>query len=78
MVARAPQSFYLQDILSVHRKARADGLEFIDCCTMMSHFGHSLHTITGPMENIKITTPMDFFVFKALIEADSDPLRTTL
>jgi D-ribitol-5-phosphate cytidylyltransferase len=29
----------------------------------MSHYGYKLATIIGPMENIKITTPNDFFVF---------------
>ena len=34
----------------------------------MSHYGYKLGTIFGPMENIKITTPTDFFVFKAMVE----------
>ena len=73
LVARAPQSFFIKDILSAHRRARTDNLYFIDCCTMMSYYGHHLHTIIGPVENIKITTPIDFILFKALIEADKDP-----
>lgn len=69
MVARAPQSFYLADILSAHERALAEGKrDFIDSCSMMSHFGHKLSTITGPMENIKITTPTDFFIFRAMVE----------
>lgn len=68
-VARAPQSFLLRDILNVHRKARAEGrTDFIDSCTMMSHYGYRLSTIMGPMENIKITTPTDFFMFRAMAE----------
>lgn len=69
LIARAPQSFYLSDILQAHRKAKADGInDFIDSCTMMSHYGHKMATIIGPMENIKITTPTDYFVFKAMVE----------
>lgn len=69
LIARAPQSFYLCDILQAHRKALAEGRhDFIDSCTMMSHYGHSLSTIIGPMENIKITTPTDFFIFRAMVE----------
>lgn len=68
-VARAPQSFYLKDIIEAHRRALIEGKhEFIDCCTMMNHYGHHLHTIEGPEENIKITTPTDYFLFKALIK----------
>lgn len=69
LIARAPQSFRLMDILNAHRKAREKGQDdFIDSCSMMSYYGHTLHTIIGPMENIKITTPTDFFIFRAMVE----------
>ena len=69
LIARAPQCFYLSDILEAHIKAIKEGRnDFIDSCTMMSYYGHRMHTIIGPMENIKITTPTDFFVFKAMVE----------
>ena len=69
LIARAPQSFYLKDILGAHRKAIQEGRnDFIDSCTMMSHYGYRMNTIIGPMENIKITTPADYFIFKAMIE----------
>ena len=69
LIARAPQSFILKDILSAHRKAIAEGRhDFIDSCTMMSHYGYKLGLIEGPMENIKITTPTDFFIFRAMVE----------
>ncbi len=69
LIARAPQTFVLKDILSAHRQAQSEGKkEFIDSCTMMSHYGHEMHTIIGPMENIKITTPTDFFIFRAMVE----------
>lgn len=69
LIARAPQSFYLMDILKAHRQARAEGRhDFIDSCSMMHHYGHKLGRVIGPMENIKITTPTDYFVFKAMVE----------
>lgn len=69
LIARAPQSFLLEDILSAHEQARKEGIHnFIDSCTMMSHYGYQMNTILGPMENIKITTPTDFFVFRAMVE----------
>lgn len=69
LIARAPQSFVLRDILSAHEQARKEGRhDFIDSCTMMSYYGHHMHTIIGPMENIKITTPTDFFIFRAMVE----------
>ncbi len=69
LIARAPQSFHLSDIMTAHRRAISEGMhDFIDSCTMMSHYGYTLKTIIGPMENIKITTPTDFFIFRAMIE----------
>lgn len=69
LIARAPQSFLLKDIIAVHRKAIDEGRnDFIDSCTMMSYYGHRMNTIIGPMENIKITTPTDYFIFKAMVE----------
>lgn len=68
LIARAPQSFILHDILTAHEQARKEGRhDFIDSCTMMSYYGHHMHTIIGPMENIKITTPTDFFIFRAMV-----------
>lgn len=69
LIARAPQSFFLKDILSAHHHAIEEAKNnFIDSCTMMSYYGHKINTIIGPMENIKITTPTDYFVFKAMVE----------
>lgn len=69
MIARAPQSFYLRNILDAHEKARAEGRhDHIDSCSMMSYYGYKLGRVIGPMENIKITTPTDFFLFKAMVE----------
>ncbi len=68
LIARAPQSFMLGDIMKSHRRAIEEGRhDFIDSCTMMSHYGYRLGTVIGPMENIKITTPTDFFIFRAMV-----------
>jgi 2-C-methyl-D-erythritol 4-phosphate cytidylyltransferase len=32
-------------------------------------FSYELHTIRGTAENIKITMPADYFMFKTIIEA---------
>lgn len=70
LVARAPQCFPLGKLLSVHRRAIEEGIHnFVDTCSMMHHYGHSFHTVKGAMENIKLTTPADYFMFRAIIEA---------
>ena len=68
-MAKAPQSFYLKDILEAHEKANRDGLDFIDSATMMQHYNYTLYTVEGSQENIKITTPSDFYMFRALVDA---------
>ncbi|MDE6867085.1 MAG: 2-C-methyl-D-erythritol 4-phosphate cytidylyltransferase [Muribaculaceae bacterium] len=69
IIARAPQTFRLKDIISAHRRAKKEGkTDFIDSCSMMSYYGDKIHFVMGPIENVKITTPMDFFLFRALLE----------
>ena len=69
-VARAPQSFWLKDILVAHEKALSEGItNCIDSCTMMQHYGFNLFLVDGPGENIKITTPEDFYTMRAILEA---------
>lgn len=67
--AKAPQCFYLGELLSAHEKARTDGnTNMIDSASLMQFYGHELYTVQGNFDNIKITTPADFYTFKALYE----------
>lgn len=66
--ARAPQTFVLKDILTAHLDAQKEELSFIDSATLMAHYGHKLHIVEGPVNNIKITTPIDYFIFKAILD----------
>ncbi|RHJ61601.1 2-C-methyl-D-erythritol 4-phosphate cytidylyltransferase [Ligilactobacillus salivarius] len=69
-LARAPQSFYLNDILNAHERAISENrFDFIDSCSMLTHYGKKLYLIDGPQENIKITTPDDFYTTRALLDA---------
>lgn len=72
-LARAPQSFYLDEILTAHRKSMAEKLPgFIDSCSLMQYYGKKLYLIEGPQENIKITTPDDFYTMRALLDAKEE------
>lgn len=69
-IARAPQSFILEDIMQAHNRAIKDNeLGMIDSASLMLHYGYTLHTVNGPIENIKITTPFDFYVFRTIFQA---------
>lgn len=68
-MVRAPQSFYLKDIVDAQEKAFEEKHDFIDSASMMQYYGYTLHTVMGLPENIKITTPNDFYTFRALVDA---------
>ncbi len=72
-VAKAPQSFWLDDILSAHNRAiESNKYDFIDSCSMMQYYGYNLFMIDGPYENIKITTPDDFYTMRAILQVRED------
>ncbi|MBM4883345.1 2-C-methyl-D-erythritol 4-phosphate cytidylyltransferase [Vibrio parahaemolyticus] len=72
-LAKAPQSFYLRDILKVHRQAHEDCYtEAIDSCSLMTKYGYDVRLVSGISENIKITSPIDFFIFKAIIDTQEN------
>lgn len=68
-LAKAPQSFYFREIWAVHQKAQEDGFKSIDSSHLLNHYGHTLHTVESTPYNIKIATPSDYYVFRALYEA---------
>ena len=68
-LAKAPQCFFLEDIYANHLKAKDEGRsDFIDSASLMHHYGTALHTVEGNADNIKITTPADFYTFRALYD----------
>ena len=73
--AKAPQAFVLKDILKSHELAKKEGKYFIDSASMMQHYGYDLWTFECSADNIKITTPIDFFVFKGLIGANDEDVK---
>ncbi len=69
-LARAPQAFWLNEIMEIHNKSISDGKhDYIDSASMMLAYGYSLYTVDGPTENIKVTNPSDFYVCRALMDA---------
>ena len=63
-MAKAPQCFILDDILKAHEDSIQSGkYNYIDSASMMIAHGFKLHTIFGEPENIKITTPSDYYMF---------------
>ncbi len=68
-MAKAPQSFRLGELLKVHQESVDSGMkDCIDTAYLMQLSGIDVYTVEGSAENIKITTPNDFYTFRALME----------
>lgn len=67
-LARAPQGFWAGELAAAHEKAMKDGISFIDSISLMAHYGYEVFTVDGPIENIKITSPRDFFALKGYMD----------
>lgn len=68
-IIRAPQTFYLKDIWNVHKRAKAEGFKAIDSADLMQHYSYPLHIVEGFSYNIKITSPSDYYIFRAIYDA---------
>ena len=69
--AQAPQSFRLDDVLSAHEEIlkTPTGYEnMVDQCTIYTTLGRKVHMIEGNRGNIKVTTPEDVYMFRALLQ----------
>ena len=68
-MAKAPQSFKLGELYKVHQEAIDSGVtDCIDTAYLMQQHGYNVYTVEGSPENIKITTPTDFYTFRALMD----------
>lgn len=68
-IAKAPQSFYFGDILKLYDMAYNDKLKTIDSSHLCSKYQVPMHIIISTKNNLKITEPADFYIYRALYEA---------
>lgn len=69
--AQAPQSFRLGELLAAHEVVRKDNPDYtglVDSCSLMRSIGMDVAILKGPRSNIKVTTPEDIYIFKAMLE----------
>lgn len=60
-------------LLAAHDHAREENINsYIDSATLMQAEGYKLFPVMGKPENIKITTPSDFYTFRAIVEAEEN------
>ncbi|MFR3530186.1 MAG: 2-C-methyl-D-erythritol 4-phosphate cytidylyltransferase [Lachnospiraceae bacterium] len=69
--AQAPQSFRLGEIVKAHeevRKVNPGYQDIADSCYLYRSLGKEVHIIEGNRGNIKVTTPEDFYLLRALLQ----------
>jgi 2-C-methyl-D-erythritol 4-phosphate cytidylyltransferase len=65
---QTPHGFYLADILDLHRRALATGIDnSVAACTMAIDLGEKIHFSLGSEKNLKITRQEDIDIFRALL-----------
>ncbi len=75
---QTPQGFRLGVIWAAHEKARTLGItNSVASCTLMIEIGEQVHFSMGSEKNVKLTTPEDIEVFKALLGAKKDEWMRT-
>lgn len=67
--AKAPQSFYYGEIKKLYDMAEKDGIKSIDSAQLCSLYHRELHMVKSTSNNMKITEPADFYICRALYDA---------
>jgi len=70
--AKAPQSFKFGLIWDLYKQARKDGIRILDSANLCGVYGVEMHTVISTPNNIKITAPSDFYIFRSLVEAQEN------
>lgn len=66
-IAKSPQTFFYGEALYAHEAAQEMPPSLtIDTCSIMSALGKKLYFVPCLSNNIKITTPEDYYIFKAI------------
>lgn len=68
-LTQTPQIFQAQLYRRAAKQAQEEGLDFTDDCQLMEHLGHRVWLAQGDYRNIKITTPEDIVIARAIAES---------
>lgn len=68
-IAKAPQSFRFGEILKLYERAHEDNIKTVDSSHLCSVYNVPMHMVISTKNNIKITEPADYYIYRALYEA---------
>jgi len=67
-ITQTPQAFPIKKLANAHRRALERGItNAVASCSMLVELGETVHFAIGAETNIKLTTPDDLKIFKALL-----------
>lgn len=66
----APQSFKLKIIVDAYEKIKGKDtpMPLLDSALVFTYLGNNIHIIKESNQNIKITTPEDYYILRAMLE----------
>lgn len=67
--AKAPQTFRYSLIWDLYQRAQNDEIRVIDSAQLCSIYEVGMHAVMSTPNNIKITAPADYYIFRALYDA---------
>ena len=71
MRTQTPQTFKLKKLLWAHDEAKKRGItNSVASCTLMVELGEKVYFSLGSEKNVKLTTPTDLDIFKALLDVN--------
>ncbi|WP_320972151.1 IspD/TarI family cytidylyltransferase [Enterocloster bolteae] len=70
----APQSFKLRNIMTVYNTPEPGRQPFplLDAALAYTYLGNDIHVVVENNNNLKITTPEDYYIFKAMLELEEN------
>ena len=70
----APQSFKLRNIMTVYNTPEPVRQPFplLDAALAYTYLGNDIHVVVENNNNLKITTPEDYYIFKAMLELEEN------
>lgn len=68
-VAKAPQSFRFGKILKLYEKAHEEQVKSIDSAHLCSLYDEPMNIVLSTKNNMKITDPADYYMYRALYDA---------
>lgn len=71
-IIKAPQTFYFKDIWAAHQRALEENYKSIDAACLMHKYGYEIHTVNCSSYNLKITSPSDYYIFRAIHDAQEN------